>query len=254
MSIHVLKFGSSILTGPVAYRSVAEEVRAEVAGGAKAVVVVSAMGGTTDSLLAYARAVAPSPPDSLIGALLATGEEASVALLAIALMAAAVRARSLPSWRVPIHTRGALGDADPVHVDAEAIIAALESHDAVVLPGFVGLDATGASSLLGRGGSDLTAVFLGHMLGATEVRLVKDVDGIYPVDPKRFPGTEPLSRATWDEARSVGGGIVQDKALAYAERHILGFRVASPGGRGTLVGGRPAAMSSDRAQIGERAP
>lgn len=244
--IHVLKFGSSVLSSPAAYRAAAEEVRAEVAGGARAVVVVSAMGATTDSLLACARGIAASPPDSLVGALLATGEEASVALLAIALMAAGVPALGLPSWRVPIHTRGALRDADPVDVDAHAILAALASHDAVVLPGFVGLDATGAASLLGRGGSDLTALFLGHVLGAAEVRLVKDVDGICPADPKRFPGMKPLSRTTWEEARRVGGGVVQGKALTYAERHVLGFRVAPLGGKGTWVGGRPSPARSRR--------
>lgn len=254
VSVHVLKFGSSILASASAYRSAAEEVRTEVARGAKTVVVVSAMAGTTDSLLACARTVATSPPDSLIGPLLATGEEASVALLAIALVSAGVPALGLPSWRVPIQTRGALRDADPVDVDADAIARALESHDAVVLPGFVGLDPTGAVSLLGRGGSDLTAIFLGHALGAAEVRLVKDVDGIYPADPKRFPHVEPLPRATWDEARGVGGGVVQSKALAYAERHAVGFRVASLGGRGTWVGGRSAPASSERAAIGERSP
>lgn len=254
VSIHLLKFGSSILASPVDYGSVAEEVRREVADGVKAVVVVSAMGGTTDSLLASARTVASSPPDSLIGALLATGEEASVALLVIALVAAGVPALGLPSWRVPIHTRGTLRDADPVDVDTDAIIAALESHDVVVVPGFVGLDATGAPSLLGRGGSDLTALFLGHVLGATELRLIKDVDGIYPADPKHVAGVAPLSRATWDEVRGVGGVVVQNKALAYAERHALGFRVAPLGGTGTLVGGRPAAMSANRTAIGEHHP
>ena len=247
--LQVLKFGSSILSSPAAYRSVAEEVRMEIAGGAKVVVVVSAMGATTDSLLDCARAVAASPPDSLVGALLATGEEASVALLTIALMAGGVPALGLPSWRVPIHTRGALRDADPVDVDGEAILTALATHDAVVLPGFVGLDATGTPSLLGRGGSDLTALFLGHVLGAAEVRLVKDVDGIYPADPKRHPGLAPLARATWAEARRVGGDVVQDKALAYAERHVLDFRVAAPGGKGTWVGARPAADSTSAAAI-----
>ncbi len=252
VGIHVLKFGSSILSSPAAYRSAAEEVRGEVAGGAKAVVVVSAMGATTDSLLASARTVATSPPDSLVGALVATGEEASVALLAIALKAAGVPALGLPGWRLPIHTRGDLRDADPVAVDGQAILNALASHDAVVLPGFVGRDATGSTSLLGRGGSDLTALFLGHVLGATEVRLVKDVDGIYPADPKRFPGMAPLARATWSEARRIGGAVVQGKALAYAERNVLGFRVAAPGGTGTWVGARPSPERPILEAAGER--
>ena len=234
--IHILKFGSSVLASPDAYRSAAEEVRTEIARGAKVVTVVSAMGETTDALLAGALAVTPSPPDSLVSALLATGEEASVAMLAIALTASGVHAVGLPSWRLPIRTCGTLKDADPVDVDAGAITALLEKHDAVVLPGFVGYDATGTPSLLGRGGSDLTAIFLGHALGATEVRLVKDVDGIFPADPKRLAGVAPLLHATWDEARRIGGGAVQGKALDYAKRHVLSFRVASLGGGGTWVG------------------
>ena len=253
--IHVLKFGSSILSSPAAYRTAAQEVRREIRGGAKAVVVVSAMGGTTDSLLASAREVASTAPDALVGALLATGEEASVVLLSIALMAVGVPTLGLSSWRVPIHTRGTLSDADPVAVNADAILGALASQDAVVLPGFVGLDATGAPSLLGRGGSDLTALFLGKVLGASEVRLIKDVDGIFPADPKVSPCAEALSRATWDEARRIGGGVVQDKALAYAKRHVLGFRVASLGGTGTWVGGRPVRLGvPDRARNGASRP
>lgn len=253
LNIHVLKFGGSILANPSDYRSAAEEVREEVAGGAKVVVVVSAMGATTDALLASARAITSSPPDSLLSALVATGEEASVALLTIALVTAGVPAVGLPSWRLPIHTRGTLKDADPVDVDAEALAASLRSHDAVVLPGFTGRDVTGAVSLLGRGGSDLTALFLGHVMGASEVRLVKDVDGIFPADPKHCPGMAALSCATWDEARRVGGGVVQHKALAFAQRHDLAFRVASPGGSGTWVGGRLAPVGAS-AGIGERCP
>lgn len=234
--VHVLKFGSSVLAHPAAYRSVAEEIGAEVAGGAKVVAVVSAMGDTTNELLAAAREVAPSLPDHLMGSLLATGEEASVALLSLALATADVRAVDMSFWRLPVRTRGPLGSADPVAVDARPIEAAFTAHDAVVLPGFVGVDATGVTSLLGRGGSDLTALFMGHALGAAEVRLVKDVDGIFPADPKRFPDIAPLRRATWSEARRTAGGVVQDRALRFAQRHRIPFRVAAPGGTGTWVG------------------
>ncbi len=234
--VHVLKFGSSVLARPSAYRSVAEEIRAEVAGGASVVAVVSAMGDTTDDLLAAAREVAPSLPDDLMGSLLATGEEASVALLRLALATAGVRAVGMSFWHLPVRTRGPLGSADPVAVDARRIETAFTTHDAVVLPGFVGVDATGVTSLLGRGGSDLTALFVGHALGAAEVRLVKDVDGIFPADPKRFPNIAPLRTATWTEARRTGGGVVQDRALRFAEHHRIPFRVAAPGGTGTWVG------------------
>ena len=238
--VHVLKFGSSVLAGPHDYPVVAEMIGRMVARGCAVVAVVSAMGDTTDSLLAAARSVATALPDRLMGALLATGEEASVALLTLALAGRGVPAVGFNTWRLPIRTRGSLSDADPVAVDATRLRATLASHDAVVFPGFVGVDATGVPSLLGRGGSDLTALFLGDALGAAEVRLVKDVDGIFPVDPhgSRSPvmhpcdgpdarlgdGQTPCSELTWEEARAIGGGVVQSKAIDFAERRKLDFR------------------------------
>ena len=245
-AVLVLKFGSSVLARPAGYLRVAEEVRAEVARGHKVVAVVSAMGETTDTLLAAAKAVTPAPPDALLGALLATGEEASVALLAIALTADGVPATGFTAARLPVRTRGALRDADPVDVDTSRIAWALDRYDAVVLPGFVGVDVTGAPSLLGRGGSDLTALFLGHVIGAAEVRLVKDVDGIFPADPRRLGDTDPFPHLTWEEARRVGGGVVQEKALGFAARHGLRFRVAALGGRGTWVGPATSVRGPDR--------
>ena len=235
--ISVLKFGSSVLECPADYPRVADALRAETAGGGKVVAVVSAMGGTTDSLLAAARAVTPAPPDSLIGALLATGEEASVALLVLALAARGVRAQGMGASRLPVVTRGALDDADPIAVDTAQLGEALEQSDVVVFPGFVGMDVTGVPSLLGRGGSDLTALFLGQALGDARVCLVKDVDGIYPADPRTNPGIEAFEELGWGEAIRVGGEIVQGKAVAFAARHRMRFRVAGLGGRGTWVGG-----------------
>lgn len=234
--VHVLKFGSSVLARPACFPGMAEEIRTEITHGAKIVAVVSAMGDTTDRLLRAARAVGESPPGHLLGPLLATGEEASVALLSLALASAQVRALGIPFWRIPVRTRGPLEAADPVAVDTRAIEAALATHEAVVLPGFVGVDSTGATSLLGRGGSDLTALFLAHALDASEVRLVKDVDGLFPADPKERPGLAPIPRATWAEARRTAGGAIQERALHFAERHRLAFRIAAPGSRGTWIG------------------
>ena len=259
--VHVLKFGSSVLAGPQDYPVVAEMIGRKVARGRAVVAVVSAMGDTTDSLLAAARSVAPALPDRLMGALLATGEEASVALLTLALAGRGVRAAGFNSWRLPIRTQGSLSDADPVAVDATQIRATLASHDAVVFPGFVGVDATGVPSLLGRGGSDLTALFLGDALGAAEIRLIKDVVGIFSVDPRLGGGTgphpcdgpeahpaegqNPCSRLTWAQARSIGGGVVQSKAIDFAEHRKLDFRVTGLTGKGTRVG-RPARWEATR--------
>ena len=233
--LSVLKFGSSVLERPEDYRAVAAEVRAEVEKGRKAVAVVSAMGGTTDELLAAAKTVNQSPPHALMVSLLATGEEASVALLSIALAARGVRAAEFVAAELPVRTRGPLEDAEPVGVETGKITGALESADAVVVPGFLGMDETGVPSLLGRGGSDLTALFLGHVLGA-EVRLVKDFDGIYPQDPRLVPDATPFRFLSWDGVNRIGGDVVQVKAVDFAERHRLGFRVTSLGGEGTWVG------------------
>ena len=248
-ALRVLKFGSSVLAHPGLYRRAAEEIRAEVAGGCKVVAVVSAMGKTTDQLLAAAGAVTETPADAHLAALLGTGEEASAALLAVALDATGVSVCAFTRTTIPIRTRGPLQDADPVDVDADRILSVLEPVDVVVFPGFVGVDAAGTPSLLGRGGSDLTALFLGHALGAAEIRLVKDVDGIFPGDPRQKPGTGPFAYLSWEGARRIGGSVVQEKAVAFAARHGLGFRVAAPGGRGTWVGTLPdtPAMSATRA-------
>jgi homoserine dehydrogenase len=210
-------------------------IAAEIARRRKVVAVVSAMGRTTDTLLAAARSVTAAPPEAQIGALLATGEEASVALLTLALVGGGVRAAGVTGSRVPVLTRGALNDADPVHVDTGRIHRALQTRDALVFPGFVGVDASGTRSLLGRGGSDLTAIFLGDALEASEIRLIKDVDGIFPQDPRSSDGLAPYAELTWDSVRRVGGGVVQPKAIDYAERRRVRFRVAGPGGAGTWV-------------------
>ena len=235
-ALSVLKFGSSVLRGPEDYAGAAEEVRAEAGGGCKVVAVVSAMAGTTDALLAAARRVEPAPDDSQLGFVLASGEEMSAGMLALALAARGVSVRAFTRATAPIRTRGPLGNADPVGLESGTIISAFESSDVVVYPGFVGVDATGDPSLLGRGGSDMTAIFLGHLLGALEIRLLKDVDGICAVDPRERPDAAPLGYLGWEGARRIGGGAVQEKALAYAARHGVSFRVAALGGRGTWVG------------------
>jgi aspartate kinase len=138
--VHVLKFGSSVLASPDGYRSVAGHVRDEVARGRKVIAVGSAMGSATDALLTSAKAVARRPPDALVSALLATGEEASVALLGIALADVGVPSTGFTAARLSVRTRGALWDAEPVDVDTGPIAAALDCSDVIIVPGFVGVD------------------------------------------------------------------------------------------------------------------
>jgi homoserine dehydrogenase len=248
----VVKLGSSLLRGPDGFVRAVEEIAHQLRNGRRVVAVVSARRGVTDALEREARAVASEPPDPLLLALLLrTGEEASAALMGLALQRAAVRVRVLIADELGLRTCGALDDAEPTDVDVSGLRVSLEAHDVVVVPGFVGRDAAGRPALLGRGGSDYTALYLASRLGAAEARLVKDVEGVFAVDPRitragvRAAGgaawsrsEPPLPHATWAEVERIGNGVVQPKALRFAERVGLSFRVAAAGGRGTLVGPR----------------
>ena len=236
--IAVLKFGSSVLEDAAGFDVAAREIARELERGRRVVAVVSAMGDTTDALIHAARTFAVQPRHGLLAELLATGEDASVALLGIALSALGIKARTYSSRRLTLRTVGPLDDAEPVWADFHDLATSLSLFPVVVMPGFVGRDGSGALSLLGRGGSDLTALYLGQGLGAEEIRLVKDVDGVYATDPRRGPVDQrPLEHATWARVRSCGNGVVQEKALSFAASHGLSFRVAAPRGRGTRVGG-----------------
>lgn len=235
--VSVLKFGSSLLSDAAGFRLAVEEVRRDVSAGHRVLAVVSAMTGTTDRLLDTATQLSDRPADALVSSLLKTGEDASVALLSIALTANGVHAHALPADALGLETRGPLHDAEPISVDLVRLATCLRAHEVVIVPGFIGTDAIGSPSLLGRGGSDLTALFLAAQLGAEEVRLIKDVDGVHPWDPKDDARpSAPLVTASWSEVERIGNGVVQDKALRFAERHGVEFRVAAPAGRGTLVG------------------
>jgi homoserine dehydrogenase len=253
----VLKFGSSLLAGLDGYGRALEEVLREIEAGRRVVAVVSARRGVTDALERDARALSAWPDSHLRALLLRTGEEASAALLGLALGRFGVRTRVLTADELGLRTLGAPDDGEPADVDVDALRGAVERHEAVVVPGFVGRDASGRPALLGRGGSDYTALFVASRLGASEVRLVKDVDGVFPSDPRRMladhgpdaptgtrptaePGRPPpaLERVSWSEVERIGNGVVQPKALRFAERIGLPFRVAGVGGRGTLVGPR----------------
>lgn len=234
--ISVLKFGSSLLADLAGYRTAAAEVAAEARRGRAVLAVCSARKGVTDALGAEAGAVAgASAPPDLVARLVGTGEAASVALLALAVSALGVPVQTLDVTDLGLRTRGDPLDAEPVAVDVAGLHARLSGGRVVVAPGFVGVDASGAFTLLGRGGSDLTALFLADALDAAECRLVKDVDGLYPGDPKALGG-RPFAKASWEEVIRIGGRVVQAKAARFARERRRAFRIAAPGGEGTRVG------------------
>lgn len=232
----VLKFGSSVLEGAAGYVAAAAEVAREVEAGRRVVAVVSARPGSTDALLGSAAPLAARPPERLVSRLLATGEVASVALLAIALSSRGIDAGVLDAAGLALRTSGPLLDADPIDVDVAALNAALERCSVTVVPGFVGVDPDGEPTLLGRGGSDLTALFLADRLDAVECRLLKDVDGVYAADPAVDPDAPVFRSTSWEVVLEVGGTLVQGKAVRFARERRRAFRVAALGGVGTWIG------------------
>ena len=178
--------------------------------------------------------------DEASAALIGTGELESAALLGLALERAGARAHVLDSAAIGLRTRGGLRDAEAVSLDVGAFKLAFGTGDVVVVPGFTGRDDLGRMTLLGRGGSDLTALFIGAELGG-RCRLVKDVDGLYDGDPNctKSPAQHRYIRASWDELARVGEVVVQRKAVVFAKQHGIRFRIAAIGRGGTEIGPGP---------------
>jgi len=241
--VAVLKFGSSILRTEEDLPRVVEEIRFWTKGGARVVAVVSAFGNTTEALFDLGRKYGDGSNEEAMAALVVTGEQAAAGLLALALASAGVRSRLLDPVEIRLRAAGVPLDARLCGVNAEEIRRALAECPAVVIPGFIGRTARGSLALLGRGGSDLTALFLAGALGADRCRLVKDVDGIYASDRKASPeathGAVPnrYEHLDWEEALGLDGGVVQPKALRFAAENRVSVEVAALGrARGTTVG------------------
>lgn len=224
----VLKFGSSVLRGDSDLSRVVHEIYRWLRRGYRVIAVVSAMRNVTNELLARAQAFGPGAGDRAVAALLATGEARATALLALALSRAGVPCVALDEVRLGLRTRGPILDSEPCGLDMSAVLRALEQAPVLVTPGFVGRQQDGTISLLGRGGSDLSAIFLAHKLRAERCRLIKDVDGIFRQDPAGASTAPNLYRTlTWAEAASLGDRVVQRKAIAFASRHGQFFEVAA---------------------------
>lgn len=236
--IVVLKFGSSVLTDHDALPSVVLEIYRELRRGRRVLAVVSAFGDQTDRLLAAARERFTEPDPACLARLLETGEAASAATLGLSLDQAGIPARILDAGQIGLTTSDHDLDAEPLDFDLVRLRHELLSVPVVVVPGFSGRRPDGRPALLGRGGSDLVALFLARGLRATECRLLKDVDGLLRVneDGSLDHGTR-YATASYAECLRVGGPLIQPKAVQYAERSGLSFTIARCGSaRGTLAG------------------
>jgi homoserine dehydrogenase len=225
----VLKFGSSVLRSPADAPEAVTEIYRAVREGRRVIAVVSAFEGVTDRLLADARALGCGHDNLHLPRYVAMGEETSAALLALACDRAGLSVTALAPGQIGITAQGDRECAEPVGFDPSLIEAAFQGHDVVIVPGFTAHDSKGNVVLLGRGGSDLTAVYLGAELHAERVRLVKDVDGVYDRDPKTSGEALRFGAISWGAARGVAGKLIQDRALDLAEQRSLAVEIGAIG-------------------------
>lgn len=238
----VLKFGGSILRDLDSVREVAHEVYREVRKGRRVVCVCSAFHGHTDTLIHDATSFVASPEKRAFASLVAMGEMNSSAHVALALEEAGIPATLLDPAQIKLLTEGCHLDAEPVSVDADVIHRELGRGRVVVVPGYAGRDEDGFTTLLGRGGSDYTALFLAKELGSG-CRLIKDVDGWYDRDPAK-PGAKRYARLSFADAIENDAPVVQHKCVEYAAEHGFFFEVAAMGSDGgTLVGPDPSLLA-----------
>ena len=227
----VLKFGGSVLRDASCAHLAAHEVYRYVRRGQKVLAVVSALAGQTDALLKLAAKTGDQENPPGMAELVRLGEMQAAAILALALQRLGLEASAIDPAHIGLRAHGPADDAVPAGLDPAAFDALLAGRDVLVMPGYCALGEDGSAALLGRGGSDMSAIYLGQMLGARQVRLVKDVDGIYADDPKTVSNPRRYGRLNWDEAGTLGGQAIQPRALAHARRHDLEVQIAAPARR-----------------------
>jgi aspartate kinase len=240
MALIVQKYGGTSVGSPERIRAVADKVIHYRDQGHRMVVVVSAMSGETDRLLGLANSVAERPTPRELDVLLATGEQATIALLSMALQARGCPARSYTGAQVHILTDAAHNKARIKEIDGARVNADLTAGHVVVVAGFQGVDADGNITTLGRGGSDTTAVALAAALKADECQIFTDVDGVYTTDPRVVPEARRLDRITFEEMlemASLGSKVLQIRAVEFAGKYNVPLRVLSSfeEGAGTLI-------------------
>jgi len=226
----VQKFGGTSVADLDRIRAVATRVKAEVDSGHEVAVVVSAMAGSTNQLVEWATTVGKIHDAREYDTIVATGEQVTVGLLAIALQNLGVEARSWLGWQIPIHTDDVHGAARIDSIDATKISARMAQGQVAVVAGFQGIAPDGRISTLGRGGSDTSAVALAAALNADRCDIYTDVDGVYTTDPRIAPKAQKLSRITFEEMlemASSGAKVLQTRSVAMAMRHNVNLQVLS---------------------------
>ena len=235
----VQKFGGSSVKDAERIRSVARIIAETFLLGHDVVVVLSAQGDTTDELLEKAAEINPSPSKRELDMLLTTGEQQSVALMAMCLESMDLPVVSLTGWQVGIRTDTAYGAARIRRVASERLRRELDQHRIVLVTGFQGVNKFDDYTTLGRGGSDTTAVALAAALHADRCQIYTDVEGVYTADPRKVPGARKLEEITYDEMlelASMGAQVLMNRSVELAKRYgveleVLSSYVRAPGTR-----------------------
>ena len=234
MALIVHKYGGTSMGSTERIANVARRVAKWARAGHQMVVVPSAMSGETNRLLALAKELAPEQQDSAyrreLDMLAATGEQASSALLAIALQAQGMPAISFTGWQVPVRTDSSYTKARIESIDDVRVRAALDAGKVVIITGFQGIDEGGHITTLGRGGSDTSAVAVAAALKASECLIYTDVDGVYTTDPRIVPEARRLQTISFEEMlemASLGSKVLQIRSVEFAGKYHVPLRVLS---------------------------
>ena len=234
MPLIVHKYGGTSMGSPERIRNVAKRVAKWARAGHQMVVVPSAMSGETNRLLALAKELAPSRASSAyhreLDMLAATGEQASSALLAIALQAEGMESVSYAGWQVPIRTDSSYTKARIESIDDQRVRADLNAGKVVIVTGFQGIDEQGHITTLGRGGSDTSAVAVAAAMKADECLIYTDVDGVYTTDPRVAPAARRLTTVSFEEMlemASLGSKVLQIRSVEFAGKYKVPMRVLS---------------------------
>lgn len=230
MALIVQKYGGTSVGDADRIKNVARRVAASRQKGDRIVVVVSAMSGVTDGLIAMARQIMPSPPEREMDVLLATGEQTAIALTAMALQAIGIPAVSLTGAQAGIVTDGVHTKAKITNITPEETHRLLDAGNVVIVAGFQGQTPGGHITTLGRGGSDLTAIALAAALKADLCQIYTDVDGVYTADPRIVPNARQLPEISYDEMLELAGSgakVMQLRSVEIAKKFGVVFEVRS---------------------------
>ncbi|RRN74179.1 aspartate kinase [Peribacillus simplex] len=240
MALIVQKFGGTSVGSVEKIKNVANRVIEEVKNGNEVVVVVSAMGKTTDQLVSMARDISGTPSKREMDMLLTTGEQVTISLLTMALIEEGHEAISYTGWQAGMQTESVHGNARILNIDATRIQAQLQEKKIVVVAGFQGNDANGEITTLGRGGSDTTAVAIAAALNADRCDIYTDVTGVFTTDPRYIKAARKLQSISYDEMlelANLGAGVLHPRAVEYAKNYQIPLEVRSSMEResGTII-------------------